>query len=187
MVGLRTQQVIQLESNITKVLDPLGGAYFIEALTDEIEGRIRDRIAEIEALDDPGVLADQGWFRRFFEETMERYHEQVRTGELPKVGLNTHQIPEADDTLLKDIVEGKIEPCWGRIDQIRAFKNERDPKPVGAALHNLYQTAKDDSANLMAPILHAMAAEATTGEMAGVIRQAYDVAYDSHGFLESPV
>jgi methylmalonyl-CoA mutase N-terminal domain/subunit len=118
---------------------------------------------------------------------MERYHEQVKTRELPKVGLNVHRIPEADDTLLKDIVEGKIEPCWGRIDQIRAYKNERDPKPVGAALHNLYQTAKDDSANLMAPILHAMAAEATTGEMAGVIRQAYDVAYDPHGFLESPV
>jgi methylmalonyl-CoA mutase N-terminal domain/subunit len=187
MVGLRTQQIIQLESNIAKVQDPLGGAYFIEALTDEIEGRIRDRIAEIEALGNPGVLADQGWFRRLFEETMERYHEQVRTGELPKVGLNTHQIPEADDTLLKDIVEGKIEPCWGRMDQIRTYKESRSSSQIREGLQNLYQMVKDDSANLMAPILEAMAAGATTGEMAGVMRQAYGVPYDPRGFLESPV
>lgn len=187
MVGLRTQQITQLESNISKVQDPLGGAYFIEALTDEIEGRIRDRIAEIEAMGDPGVLADQGWFRRFFEDRMERYHEQVRTGELPKVGLNTHEIPEADDTLLKDIVEGKIEPCWGRKDQIRAYKETRNSSQIREALQNLYQMAKDDSANLMAPILNAMAAGATTGEMAGVMRQAYDIPYDPRGFLQSPV
>ena len=64
LVALRTQQVIHLESNVSKVADPLGGSYFVEALTDETETRIWDMIMEIEAKGNPAELSDSGWFRR---------------------------------------------------------------------------------------------------------------------------
>ena len=70
MVALRTQQILHLESNVAKVVDPLGGSYFIESLTDEMEQRIWKRIREIEAKGDPADLSDKGWFRTFSEETM---------------------------------------------------------------------------------------------------------------------
>jgi cell division protein FtsX len=79
MVALRTQQILHLESNVSKVVDPLGGSYFVESLTDEMEQRIRERIREIEAMGDPSVLADKGWFRKFFEDTMAESLLRMRT------------------------------------------------------------------------------------------------------------
>jgi len=71
IVGLRTQQIIDLESGVAKVLDPLGGSYFVESLTDELGSRIRARIDEIEAMGDPEALADAGYFRNLFHQAME--------------------------------------------------------------------------------------------------------------------
>ncbi len=126
LVALRTQQVIHLESNISKVVDPLGGSYYMETLTDELENRIRDMIMEIEAKGDPAELSDSGWFRRFFEERMDRYSRQISSGELPKVGVNVHVVPDSEDKLLRDVAEAKIEPCWSHVEQIERFKESRD-------------------------------------------------------------
>ncbi len=187
MVALRTQQILHLESNVAKVVDPLGGSYFVESLTDEMERRIRDRIHEIEAMGDPADLSDKGWFRRFFEETMAEYSRRIADGTLPKVGLNVFQIPEEEDTLLKEIVESKIEPWWDRIDQVKEYKRNRDPARIRDALTAVLETARDEDTNLMGVTMEAFEAGATMGEIGGAMRLAYNCPYDPHGLVESPI
>jgi methylmalonyl-CoA mutase N-terminal domain/subunit len=187
LIGLRTQQVIHLESNVTKVVDPLAGSYFIEVLTDDVEKRIWDMVLRIEALGDPAALSDKGWFKNLFNKAMERYAKQIRDKELFKVGVNVHQVPTEEDTLLKEVVESKIEPSWERIERIRDFKKRRDQEKVREALHRVYEKAKDERENLMYPIVEATAAGATMGEISGTLRRAYDYPYDPFGVMDSPI
>jgi methylmalonyl-CoA mutase N-terminal domain/subunit len=187
MVALRTQQILHLESNVAKVVDPLGGSYYVESLTDEMEKRIRERIREIEALGDPAELSDKGWFRKFFEGTMAEYSRKIADGSMPKVGLNIFRIPEEEDTLLKEIVEGKIEPWWDRIEKTKAYKRSRDPARIREVLTGVHETAGDENRNLMGVILEAFEAGATMGEIGGVLRMAYDWPYDPHGLVEAPI
>jgi methylmalonyl-CoA mutase N-terminal domain/subunit len=187
MVGLRTQQIIHLESNVAKVVDPLGGSYFIESLTDEMEKRIWDRVLEIEAMGDPAELSDKGWFKRYFEDAMAAYSQRISDGSLPKVGLNTFEIPEEEDTLLKEVVESKIEPCWSRIDEIRRFKESRDQARIKDVLLKVCERSKDPEENLIHITREALLAGATQGEIAGMMRMAYDCPYDPLRMIESPV
>lgn len=187
LIGLRTQQVIHLESNAAKVADPLGGSYYVEALTDEVERRIWDMVLDIESKGDPAGLSDKGWFKKFFYNVMERYSKQIGDGDLPKVGVNIHNIPDEEDTLLKDVAEEKIEPCWSQIEKIKEFKKNRDAGKIKAGLSEVHEKAKDEKENLMYPIIRATEAGATMGEIAGVMRLAYGWTYDRHNIIESPI
>jgi methylmalonyl-CoA mutase N-terminal domain/subunit len=187
MVGLRTQQIIHLESNVAKVVDPLGGSYFIESLTDEMEKRIWDRVLEIEGMGDPAELSDKGWFKRYFEDAMAAYSQKISDGSLPKVGLNVFSIPEEEDTLLKEVVESKIEPCWSRTEEIKRFKENRDRAGIKEALLEVCERTKDPEENLIHITREALLAGATQGEIAGMMRIAYDCPYDPLGMIESPV
>jgi len=184
LVGLRTQQILHLESNVAKVVDPLGGSYLVESLTDEMEERIWDRVLEIEAMGDPAELSDKGWFKKFFEDAMAGYSRRISDGSLPKVGLNIFQVPEEEDTLLKEVVEGKIEPYWSRIDEIKEFKESRDQAKIKGILREVHKKAKDPSENLVYVTIEAFSAGATMGEIAGMMRMAYDYSYDPHGLIE---
>jgi methylmalonyl-CoA mutase N-terminal domain/subunit len=184
LVGLRTQQIIGLETNVTKVVDPLGGSYFVEALTDEIETKIWDMVVDIESKGDPAELSDKGYFKKFFDDVMARYAKEIADGELPKVGLNCHQIPDAEDTLLKDVAETKIEPCWDHIERIKAFKQGRDPEKIKSVLQECCEDARTQDRNLMYPIMNALEAGATVGEISGAMRRAYNYPYDPHGMVE---
>jgi len=187
MVGLRTQQVIQLESGVTRVADPLGGSYYVEALTDELERRIEDRVRRIEAAGEPARLCETGYFRRIFEEAMARHARELDDGTLRKVGVNEHVIPEAEDVLLRDMAEEKIEPFRERVAAIREHRSQRDAGRATAALESLHARASDREANLMGDIVAATQAGATMGEMAGVLRMAYGGPADPFGLLEDPI
>ena len=91
-------------------------------------------ITDIESKGDPAELSDKGFFKKFFDDVMVRYGKEIQGGELPKVGLNCFQIPDEEDTLLKDVSEKKIEPYRDRVEAIREYKRRRDQKgrPVGA-------------------------------------------------------
>jgi methylmalonyl-CoA mutase N-terminal domain/subunit len=184
LVGLRTQQIIGLETNVTKVVDPLGGSYYVESLTDEIEKRIWDMVMDIESKGNPAELSDKGFFKKFFDDVMARYAAEIADGQLPKVGLNCHQIPEEEDTLLKDVAEAKIEPYWDHISQIKAFKNSRDIDSLKSVLQQCHDIAKKEDQNLTYPIMAAFKEGATMGEISGVLRMAYNYPYDPHGMLE---
>jgi methylmalonyl-CoA mutase N-terminal domain/subunit len=187
LVGLRTQQVIHLESGVTKVADPLGGSYYLESLTDEMERHILDMIRDIEAKGHPEKLSDQGWFKQFFEDAMARYAREIKECVEWKVGLNCHRISDEEDTLLKEVAESKIEPSWDRIDRIKELKDGRDQAAVTVALTELYNTAKNSEDNLMHPVIQSMANGGTMEEIGGMMRMAYGHPYDPFGMTRCPV
>ena len=177
LVGLRTQQIIDIESGAARVADPLGGAYFVEALTDEMERRIADMLRELEALGDPLALADKGHFRAIFHDAMERGQERVERGDLPVVGVNVLQVPQEDDRLLKEVTTRKIGDWREHVKDIVAFKRERDCAGVRSALDGIFDAVRS-SGNLVPPVIEALDRDATAGEIVTTMRRALDMAPD---------
>jgi methylmalonyl-CoA mutase N-terminal domain/subunit len=173
LVAMRTQQVITEETGVGRVSDPLGGSWYVEHLTDELEQRIDAEVRRIEAAGDVAELVDGGFFRGIFAETMDRHARQVLEGERRIVGVNCHHAIGEEDTLLRDIAEARFEADHQHADRIARWRAERDPAPVEGALAALRAAADDRSADLMAPIVAGFEADATIGEMAAVLRESY--------------
>jgi methylmalonyl-CoA mutase N-terminal domain/subunit len=186
VVALRTQQVVALETGVGEVADPLGGSYYVEALTDEIEERVLRRVHDIESLGDPLELAEQGFFRAIFAEAMVDRAKEVSSGERPIVGTNVHTMPLEQDTLLRDIAEARIEPSYEVIEEIRAWKAARDMPAVVEALGRLEAAGRDRSVNLMEPLIDALEADASVQECSGVLRETYGWPYDPLRRAERP-
>jgi len=186
MVGLRTQQIVQLEAGADKVADPLGGSYLVESLTDDIETRILDMVQHIESLGELSELSDGGWFRRLFQDAMTRRAREIEEREAIQVGLNAFVVPEEEDKLLKDRAEEKIEPCWERIDEIKRFKDARDPVRAAEAFSRLREEGADEKRNVMEAIQGGLAGDLTHGEISGALRLAYGTDYDPLAQLDAP-
>ena len=188
LVGLRTQQVLELETGVSKVVDPLGGSYFVEALTDEMERRILELVSEIEAKGDPGQLADSGWFKRFVNGTSERYARDLRDGRILQVGINCHQMPGEGGTLLREVSETKIRSWKERIEEIAAWKRDRRRAGGrGGAAPSSREHVADPDQNLIDIALEATEAQASFGEITGELRVAYGGPYDPYGMIHSPL
>jgi methylmalonyl-CoA mutase N-terminal domain/subunit len=186
LVGLRTQQVVQLETGVADVADPLGGSYYVEALTNELERKIVERVRFIEELGDITDLSHQGFFRAIFADAMvERAHE-VDSGLRPVVGVNVHKMAPEDDTILRDIAERRIEPVYEIGEEIRDWRPTRDQRAVVGALDRLEAVGRDESANVIESIVEALEADCTIGECAGVLREVYGASYDPLGGAERP-
>jgi len=187
LVGLRTQQVIHLESNVGQVADPLGGSYYVETLTDDLEWRIEEMVRSIEARGDAAELSDSGWFRSVFQAAIERHARGIADGTTAKVGLNVHRVAEQNDTLLREVAERKIEPYRERIDWMKQYRAGRDASRVRGAVEALDACARDENANLLPAIVTATESGATMGEMAGTLRRAYGQPADPFGYAEQPL
>jgi methylmalonyl-CoA mutase N-terminal domain/subunit len=185
LIGLRTQHVVRLETGAADVADPLGGSWYLESLTDELEGAIQQRIDFIEGLGDVVELAEGGFFRAIFAEAMVDRAREVADGSVPVVGVNVNQVPLEDDTLLRDVAEERIEPCYERIDEIRAWRVARDHQGVVAALDRLEQIARDGS-NVMPGLVAALRADCSMGECIGVLRECHGRPYDPLRGMERP-
>jgi methylmalonyl-CoA mutase N-terminal domain/subunit len=185
LIGLRTQQILDLEAGVARVADPFGGSYFIENLTDEIEARIVERVAEIEALGDAAELVDQGFFRQIFTSAMERQQKDVAKGDLPVVGVNCHQVPEADDRLLKEIAEQKIESFQDYVDEIQAWKAGRDKSLVRAAIDR-FKAVVESSENVVPATRDCLNHDVTFGEIKCATREAMGLPYDFYGMISAP-
>ncbi|MBW2726873.1 MAG: hypothetical protein JRE71_21045, partial [Deltaproteobacteria bacterium] len=187
MVSLRTQQIVQLEAGADRVADPLGGSYFVESLTDELEQRILDMVSKIESMGTLKEVSESGWFRQLFQNAMTRHAEAIQDGSETQVGLNAFEIPEDQDRLLRDHSEAKLEPCWDRIDEIRRFKASRDAGAVAEEFARIREVGAATEGNLIEPIADALEADLTQGEIAGALRLGVGEVYDPLGQMEPPV
>ncbi len=183
MVGLRTQQVLSLEALSGQVADPLGGSYFVESLTDEMEARIVARVAEFEAMGDPEELEKRGVFEEVFHNAMAKQQRDVAKGRQPLVGVNCHTLPDDQDTLLRDVAERKIEPYQAHVDDIIAWKETRQMDQVKEALNRFADVVAGD-ANIVEAVRDALRADVTFGELKGTARQALGLDYDYYGRVE---
>ena len=169
MVALRTQQILAEESGIAHTVDPLGGSYAIEALTDSIE---KAAMAYIEEIDRRGGMVkaiEQGYPQLEIAESAYRDQQRFDRGEQVIVGVNKYTVPEERPV---DILRIPIELEERQIERVRRFKQARDRAGVQAALERVRAAAVSD-ANLMPPLVQAVQVGCTVGEISDIYRSVF--------------
>ena len=168
-LALRTQQVLAYESGAANTIDPLGGSYLIESLTDRLEAEAEQYIRDIEQCGGMVQAIEQGYIQRHIEEAAYEYGQSLETGARVVVGVNRfreeHE-PEPAIFLVPEDTEQK------QIEEIRLVKKNRSEQRVQATLDAVERTAHTDD-NLMPPILEAVRAYATTGEICQRLEQVF--------------
>ncbi len=168
-LALRTQQVIAHESGVTDFIDPLAGSYAVEHLTDEIERRARDYIAEIDKLGGVVRAIEQGYIQRQIETRAYEHQRAVEDNERIVVGVNDFT---TEDEVPVDIA--KVDPELEReqVERLRALRARRNQAETDRTLTAIADTARGDG-NLLPTILAAAKANATVGEIADVLRDVF--------------
>ncbi len=168
-VALRTQQIIAHESGVTNTVDPLGGSFFVEALTDEMERQARDYFRRIDDLGGVLPAIDRGFFQREIIEAAVRYQQEVERGERVIVGVNDF-VQEED--IKVPILEMDVDGYSRQLARLADVRRSRDNRAVMSKLADL-RVAAQGSANLMPPILEAVREYATLQEMMDVLRDVW--------------
>jgi methylmalonyl-CoA mutase N-terminal domain/subunit len=172
-IALRTQQVLAEETGVLNVADPLGGSWYVEALTDELERQAEETFAKIRSMGSDGSMTsgilrgiEDGWFTSEIAEAAFAYQRQLEKGEKRVVGVNVHPSPGEDELEILRISH-EVEREQRRV--LSARRAKRDAAAVDAALADLAAAARG-SANLVPPMLAAARMEATLGEICAVLR-----------------
>jgi methylmalonyl-CoA mutase N-terminal domain/subunit len=168
-IALRTQQIIAHETGAADVVDPLGGSYYIESLTTEIENRVKAMLAKIDELGGAVAAINTGFIQRQIQDSAYKYQLDVETKEQIIVGVNQFTVEdETQPELLR------VDPAVGIEQQQRLeeLKGRRNAQAVEQALASIRQAAEKGD-NLFPPVLDAVRAYASLGEICGVLRQVY--------------
>ena len=169
LLALRTQQVLAYESGVAEVIDPLAGSYYVENLTQQIEAEVHRLLEHIAARG--GMLAgiEQGWARADIAQAAYEYQCQVETGARPVVGVNCF---EEKSMVPISLHRPRPQVVQEQITRLQTLRRERDNHQVERTLKVLRQEAQG-TGNLMFPILEAVRAYATIGEICTVLREAF--------------
>jgi methylmalonyl-CoA mutase, N-terminal domain len=171
-LALRTQQVIAHETGVVNTIDPLGGSYYLEQLTDELERQAYEYFERIEKLGGVVAAIKENFQQREIAEASFRYQSEVEQGERVVVGVNRYlQEDERQPELLR--VDPALEQK--QIERVRALRGRRDAAAVEQALARLRENASHEGRNLMEPILEASRAYVTMGEMCDALREVWGV------------
>jgi methylmalonyl-CoA mutase N-terminal domain/subunit len=171
-LALRTQQVIAHESGVTSTIDPLGGSWYLEDLTNRLEAEAYDYFARIEKLGGVVSAIKDNFFQREIAEASFRYQSEVESEQRVIVGVNRYQLDE--DGPIEIL---RIDPALERrqVERVQAVRARRDSRAVESALARLRQDAAVDGRNLIEPIVDASRAYATLGEMCDALRDVWGV------------
>jgi methylmalonyl-CoA mutase, N-terminal domain len=168
-IALRTQQLIAHESGVDKVVDPLAGSYYVEYLTDEMEQRALQYIRRIDQMGGIIRAVEEAYPQKEIGESAYRYQREIEKGERLIVGVNAFKSKSATPIELLQIDEEVAQQQISRVRQVRA---ERDQAKVDAALAKV-EAACRGTDNLMPPVLEAVKAYATLGEVSDVFRKVF--------------
>ena len=170
-IALRTQQLIAYETGVPNTIDPLGGSYYVEALTDELEKLTYEYFDKIETLGGVVPAIEKGFFQREISRSAYEYQKALEKKEKYHVGVNIFEEKENVEIELLKIPE-KVE-----IDQNKSLKNvkqERNNSKVKETLKNLKDAAESEE-NLMPRILDCVREYATLGEMCGTLKEVFGI------------
>jgi methylmalonyl-CoA mutase, N-terminal domain len=173
-IALRTQQILAAEGGTTDTADPLGGSYFLEALTDELEERARELIARIDELGGAVAAIEQGFVQAEIEASAFRYQHEVESGDRVVVGVNAFTDGGSGRVELLHVGPEIERRQRERTARVRA---ERDAEVAARALAEVRETAVTD-ANLLPAMREALRARCTVGEVCGVLRELWGT-YDA--------
>ena len=169
-IALRTQQIIAEETGVADVIDPLGGSYYVESLTDDMERQSYEYFDRIESLGGVLPAIKDGFFQKEIADTAYKYQKEIERGERVVVGVNKYTIKEQSSLHTLKVDEAIQER---QIRRLKELKERRNNSRVKAALDNLRHTLENDKANCIAPILNAVQEYATLGEITEVGRQVF--------------
>jgi methylmalonyl-CoA mutase N-terminal domain/subunit len=167
-IALRTQQIVANEAGVADVIDPLGGSYAIEALTDEIEARAREYIEKIDGMGGMVHAISKGYVQREIQEAAYAWQKKVEAKEQVVVGVNAYRAEDPPVTVMR--VDPALEER--QVASLKAFRARRSGAAARRALDEVRAAAKGKD-NLMVPILAAVKAEATLGEVSDALREVF--------------
>jgi methylmalonyl-CoA mutase N-terminal domain/subunit len=167
-IALRTQQIVANEAGVADVIDPLGGSYVVESLTDEIEARAREYIEKIDGMGGMVHAISQGYVQREIQEAAYAWQKKVEAKEQVVVGVNAYRSDDPPVTVMK--VDPALEER--QVASLKAFRARRNGTAARQALDAVRAAAKGKE-NLMVPILAAVKAEATLGEVSDALREVF--------------
>jgi len=167
--SLRTQQILREESGVVDTIDPLGGSYYVEALTAQLYGRIKELMAKVEDMGGAVAAIEQGFVQKEIERRAYDFQKAVESGEQVVVGVNKYTIAEEEEV---DLAEANPQAEQDQIERLRALKGRRSQDQVDQSLAALKQTAQGEG-NLMPVIIAAVEAYASLGEICGVLREVF--------------
>jgi len=170
LVALRTQQILQYETNVASTVDPLGGSYYVEYLTNEIERYVSEYMAKVETMGGIVAVTEKGWLHKEIANSAHEYQQALERGELEMVGVNCFRV---SDEPLVDIfrVSGTLEKQRAKLERLRW---ERDEAQTKSRLNELKEKCHSGE-NLMPLVYEAVKANATIGEIADIFRQEFGV------------
>jgi methylmalonyl-CoA mutase N-terminal domain/subunit len=171
-LALRTQQVIAHETGVVNTTDPLGGSYFLEHLTNELERQAYEYFERIDELGGVVAAIEQNFFQREIAEASFLYQQEVERGDRVIVGVN--RFVATDDTAPSILrIDPALEP--EQIERVRALRGGRDSAAVESVLARLKAHAALPDRNLMPVIVDAAKADVTMGEMCDALREVWGV------------
>ena len=177
--ALRTQQIIADETLVTSTIDPLGGSWYVEALTDRMEADINDYLRRVEEMGGTLRAIELSFFQREIADFAYDIAKRKASGELPVIGVNRY-VDEGED---HKVEVHKIDPETEarKIQMLRDVKAARDEDAAQASLRRLTEVARDESANLMPATIEAVKAKATMGEIVNALEGVFG------RYVETPV
>jgi methylmalonyl-CoA mutase cobalamin-binding domain/chain len=178
-IALRTQQIIAEESGVTSVVDPIGGSFLVESLTDQLEVGIDEYLNKIDELGGVVPSIEQGFFQREISDTAYRYAQRKASGERIVVGVNKY----VDETATDDVETHRLDPESEarQIARLTKLKRSRNQARARAALAELVRVAEDPAANLMPATIRAVEADLSMGEITETLRKVFG------SYVETPV
>jgi methylmalonyl-CoA mutase N-terminal domain/subunit len=170
-LALRTQQILAFETGVARVTDPLGGSYFVEALTDAMEERVTEIMAELEAYGGMVKAIEDGYVPRLIADEAYRRQRQLEAGLTKVVGVSAFQTEEP----VPMVAGYELDEAARRrqLERLMALKREREARRVESCLRTLAERAADPGENLMPHLVEAVKAYCTVGEISNVLRQVW--------------
>lgn len=178
-IALRTQQIVAYESGLADVVDPLGGSYYVEAMTNAIEAEAKEYIRKIDEMGGAVEAIDKGYIQKEIQDSAYAWQMAVESGEKTIVGVNkfTMEEPPVEGLLKVDSSAGEFQK-----NKLAKVKAERDNAKVQEELKKLEVAAADEEVNLMPFILDCVRAYCSLGEICGVLRKVFGE-YKPHNTL----
>jgi len=172
-------RILENEAGLFDVIDPLAGSYYLESLTDKVEQGILEIMDKVEAMGGAVAAIEEGYYQREIANGAYRFFRALETGERKSVGVNCFTEESELEVTTKRLVPHPYDPkkreeCEAKqIANLQRIKNKRDNKHVRATLRQLKETAHDESVNLVPPVLEAVEAYASVGEICDVFREVF--------------
>ena len=167
--ALRTQQILAHESGVADTIDPLGGSYYVESLTDDLEAEAFELLDEIDRRGGMLDAIESGWVKRQIQDVAFERQQEIESGDRVVVGVNRFEVDEDPHV---DVEEVDEQQEARQRERLQSVKDERDDEAVDAALASVADAAAGEK-NLLPPIVDAVKAYATVGEISDVLREAF--------------